>query len=175
MVDSTSLITYHHLAPWLQGNLVLVDLMFNFEDPKNDFDSQLDSMLQDFEEGDYKEYFNFYFVFLALNILIRWTRFLVVISTHSDPRTGDLHIAPGNTGSAPANQVRFFIFCDYYKILNSIPAVASYFPRALPQVIKEKREEQKPPQSICLWGALKSSQIQRGCEKICIPVCVFHL
>jgi len=52
MMDSSSLVTYHHLAPWLQGNLVLVDLMFNFDDPQNDFESQLDTMLQDFEEGE---------------------------------------------------------------------------------------------------------------------------
>jgi len=109
-MDSTSLITYHHLAPWLQGNLVLVDLMFNFDDPQNDFESQLDTMLQDFEEGDYKEYVNFYLIFLALNVSIRWTRFLVVISTHSDPHTGDLYIAPGNTGSVPPDEVSFLTF-----------------------------------------------------------------
>ncbi|KAF8797533.1 hypothetical protein BYT27DRAFT_7323634, partial [Phlegmacium glaucopus] len=99
MVDSTSLITYHHLAPWLQGNLVLVDLMFNFDDPQNDFESQLDTMLQDFEEGDYKE----------------WTRFLVIITTHCDPCTGDLHIAPGNTGSAPAHELLQIIFPERFQ------------------------------------------------------------
>jgi hypothetical protein len=110
MMDSTSHVTYHHLAPWLQGNLVLVDLMFNFDDPQNDFESQLDTMLQDFEKGNYKEYINFYLVFLTLNISISWTRFLVVISTHSDPRTGDLHIAPGNTRSVPPAEVSFLTF-----------------------------------------------------------------
>ena len=110
IVDSTSLVTYHHLAPWLQGNLVLVDLVFNFDDPQNNFQSQLDSMLQEFEEGNYKEYIHFYLFFLELNISIRWTRFLVVISTHSDPRTGDLHIAPGNTGSVPVDEVSFLSF-----------------------------------------------------------------
>ena len=101
---------YYHLMPWLQGNLVLVDLMFNFDDTQNNFESQLDIMLQDFEEGDYKEYINLILFFLALNISIRWTRFLVVISTHSDPRTGDLHIAPGNTASAPPDEVSFLTF-----------------------------------------------------------------
>ena len=106
---------------------------------KNKFESQLDTMLQDFEEGEYKEYVNFYLVFLALNISIRWTWFLVVISTHSDPHTGDLHIATGNTGSVPVDDVSlFFTFCDYSKILNSIPALASYFPSTLPQVVKGK-------------------------------------
>ena len=110
IVDSTSLVTYHHLAPWLQGNLVLVDLVFNFDDPQNNFQSQLDSMLQEFEEGNYKEYIHFYLFFLELNISIRWTRFLVVISTHSDPCTGDLHIALGNTGSVPVDEVSFLSF-----------------------------------------------------------------
>jgi len=32
--------------------------------------------------------------FSEANISIRWSRFLVVITTHSDPNTGDLHIAP---------------------------------------------------------------------------------
>ena len=110
MVDSASLITYNHLAPWLQGNLVLVDLMFNFDDSQNNFETQLDNMLQDFEEGDYKEYVNFYLFFLVLSISITWTRFLVVISTHSDPCTGDLHIAPGNTGSVPVDEVSLITF-----------------------------------------------------------------
>lgn len=55
MVDSASFITYHHLVPWLQGNLVLVELIFNFDDTNNNFDTQLDTMLQDFEDGHFKE------------------------------------------------------------------------------------------------------------------------
>ena len=86
--------------------------MFNFDDPQNNFEFQLDTMLQNFEDGDYKEYVNFYLFFLALNISIRWTQFLVVISTptHSDPCTGDLHIALGNTGSVPVDNISFFHF-----------------------------------------------------------------
>ena len=57
-----------------------------------------------------KSTINFYLIFPALNISISWTRFLVVISTHSDPCTGDLHIAPGNTGSVPAAKVSFLTF-----------------------------------------------------------------
>jgi hypothetical protein len=66
MTDSPSILTYHHLAPWLHGNLVLVDLMFNFEDPKNDMDSKLDCMLQEFEDGRFKEYLIFNLIFLQL-------------------------------------------------------------------------------------------------------------
>lgn len=139
MVDSTSLITYHHLASWLQGNLVLVDLMFNFDDPNNDFESQLDTMLQNFENGLFKEYIGFNFTYITLNILFRWTRFLVVITSHSDPNTGDLHIAPNNTGSVPIDEVSFFSsFWDHELsklVLNSIPAIRSYFSRTLLQHI----------------------------------------
>ena len=48
--------TYHHLAEWLQGNLVMVDLTFNFDDTNNQFESQLDIMLDAFETGKFKEY-----------------------------------------------------------------------------------------------------------------------
>jgi len=118
MIDSPSVITYHHLSPWLHGNLVLVDLTFNFDDPKNDFESKLDDMLDRFDGGDLKEYVNFSFIFLMLNFSFRWSRFLVVITMHSDPHTGDLHIAPNNTGSVPVNEVSFYFILFYCKFLN---------------------------------------------------------
>jgi len=118
MVDSPSIITYHHLAPWLHGNLVLVNMEFNFDDPKINFESQLDDMLGRFASGEFAEYANFSPIFSILKSLFRWNRFLVVITTHSDPRTGDLHIAPNNTGSVPVNEVNF-LFNHYYKILKS--------------------------------------------------------
>ncbi|KIK03069.1 hypothetical protein K443DRAFT_131586 [Laccaria amethystina LaAM-08-1] len=99
MTDSPSILTYHHLAPWLHGNLVLIDLMFNFDDPKNNFNSQMECMLHEFEEGQFKD----------------WSRFLVIITTHSDPDTGFLHIAPGNTGSVPANELFAFIFQERFR------------------------------------------------------------
>lgn len=48
---------YHlpSLVPWLQGNVVLVDFIFNFDDTNNKFETQLDTMLQDFEDGLFKE------------------------------------------------------------------------------------------------------------------------
>ena len=52
-----------------------------------------------------KSTINFYLIFLALNISIRWTQ-----SFHSDLCTGDLHIAPGNTGPVPAAEVSFLTF-----------------------------------------------------------------
>jgi len=99
---------------------VLVDLTFNFDDPKNDFESKLDDMLDQFDSGDLKEYVNSSSIFLILKFSFSWTQFLVVITTHSDPRTGDLHIAPDNTGSVPVNEVSYFLSIYYCKFLNSI-------------------------------------------------------
>ena len=119
MIDSPSVITYHHLSPWLHGNLVLVDLTFNFDDPQNDFESKLDDMLDRFDGGDLKEYVNFSPIFFNTNFyLFRWCQFLVVITTHSDPHTGDLHIAPNNAGSVPVNEVSLFFTYLYTIIVN---------------------------------------------------------
>jgi hypothetical protein len=56
MTDSSSILTYHHLAPYFHGNLVLVDLTFNFDKPRKHFNSQMESMLQEFEAGEFEEY-----------------------------------------------------------------------------------------------------------------------
>ena len=58
MDDTPSLNTYYHLHPWLQGNLIHIDMDFNFDDVPhnlNDFVSQLGLMLDAFETGDLKE------------------------------------------------------------------------------------------------------------------------
>jgi len=57
--------------------------------------------------------------FSEANILIRWSRFLVVITTHSDPNTGDLHIAPDCAGAAAVDQVRLFCFLEAILIYSS--------------------------------------------------------
>ena len=46
---------------------MLVDLTFNFDDPKNDFESKLDDMLDRFDSGDLKKYVNSSSIFLILN------------------------------------------------------------------------------------------------------------
>jgi len=49
-----SLLTYHHLHSWLQGNLVHINMDFNFNGVSyNDFESRLDSMLNEFETGKF--------------------------------------------------------------------------------------------------------------------------
>ncbi|EDR03103.1 uncharacterized protein LACBIDRAFT_307567 [Laccaria bicolor S238N-H82] len=98
MTDSPSILTYHHLAPYLHGNLVLVNLTFNFNKPRKHFNSQLENMLQEFEDGDFKE----------------WTRFLVVITTHSVPESGDLHTAPNNKSAAPVDQLWAVLFPERF-------------------------------------------------------------
>jgi hypothetical protein len=165
MTDSPSFITYHHLSPWLHGNLVLVDLTFNFDDPKNDFESNLDDMLERFDGGDLKEYVKFSLIFLILKFLFRWSQFLVVITTHSDPRTGDLHIAPENTGSVPVNEVSdLFLFYLFFKYLNSILDLQCYVSKTFLQYITERQEEH--PQFTILWCTIKSEGVQESSHEI---------
>ena len=53
----------------------------------------------------------------TLTILISWTHFLVVITTHAEPQTGFLHTAPGNTGSVSVEEVSFNSFSIHWIIL----------------------------------------------------------
>ena len=56
MVDTLSYIVYHHLHPWLRGNIVHIDIDFNLTDvPHNDFGVRLDRMLESFETGKFQE------------------------------------------------------------------------------------------------------------------------
>jgi hypothetical protein len=56
MTDTPACLTYHHLQPWLQGNIVHIDLDFNMTDvPHNDWAIRLASMLDSFETGEFKE------------------------------------------------------------------------------------------------------------------------
>lgn len=54
MKDTPSILAYHHLQPWLQGNIVHVSFDFNFERFDNDVKVRLNSMLDRFESGDLK-------------------------------------------------------------------------------------------------------------------------
>lgn len=56
MKDTPSVLTFHHLQPWLRGNLIHVELDFNFKNGVKGFQSRLDSMLDRFENGDLREY-----------------------------------------------------------------------------------------------------------------------
>ena len=130
--------------------------MFNFDDPENDFESKLDIMLQSFEEGDYKAYVNFNLDFLTLNISIRWTQFLVVISTHSDLHTGDLHVAPENTGSVPPDDVSFLTFfvinLKFWTIFQLLQVI---FPERFDNLLKRGKKN-KNILNLLACGALSS-------------------
>jgi len=110
MDDVSSLIAYHHIYPWLHGNAVHISLDFNFNDvPQNDFETRLDNMLDVFEHGHLQEYVNFrcsrYLSDTHTLFLWSWAQFMVIITTHSDPASGYLHIAPDNAGSVPVQEV----------------------------------------------------------------------
>jgi hypothetical protein len=56
-VDSPAAIVYHHLLPWLRGNLVYVELDFDFRVTKSrhNFEDRLEEMLDVFISGPFKE------------------------------------------------------------------------------------------------------------------------
>jgi hypothetical protein len=55
MTDTPASLTYHHLQPWLQGNIVHIDLDFNMTDVShNDWAIRRDSMLDFFETGEFR-------------------------------------------------------------------------------------------------------------------------
>lgn len=71
---------------------------------------------------------------------IRFRRFSVFISTHSDPITGDLHIGPNNCGSALITDVRIILIYGYYftkpcAILYKLLPV--FFPPKFRKLLKE--------------------------------------
>jgi hypothetical protein len=113
MGDVPSLLAYHHMFDWLHGNVVHVSLDFHFADvPQNDFESRLNAMLVAFEKkGPFEECVSITLIIMRLIfVLLRWTQFMVFITTHSDPETGYLHIMPKNGGSAPVQDVNHFFF-----------------------------------------------------------------
>ncbi|KIM40990.1 hypothetical protein M413DRAFT_28089 [Hebeloma cylindrosporum] len=101
MSDIPSLLTYHHIRDWLRGNVVHIDLDFNFDDvPHNDFETRLNNMLDAFDEtGEFWE----------------WSQFMVIVTTHSDPTNGFLHIGPNNVGSVPVQEMLEAIFTDRFQ------------------------------------------------------------
>lgn len=113
MGDVPSLLAYYHMFDWLHGNVVHVSLDFHFDDvPQNDFESRLNAMLAAFEKkGPFEEYVSITLIIMRLIfVLLRWTQFMVFITTHSDPGTGYLHIMPKNGGSVPVQEVNLFFF-----------------------------------------------------------------
>ena len=52
-----------------------------------------------------KKYVSITFLVLKLIFFLSWSQFMVVITSHSDPDTGFLHIAPNNAASVLAQEV----------------------------------------------------------------------
>ena len=70
MTDIPSLIAYHHLHDWLQGNIVHIDMDFNLDDvPQNDFAYHLSNMLDRLEISDLKSHINICPITLMLTYL----------------------------------------------------------------------------------------------------------
>lgn len=97
MKDSQSTMVYHYLQPWLQGNIVLVELDFNFEQGIDKFQSCLNCMLDQLENGNLKEYRQIYSYFLVFSFLFdflsSWACFFILVAIHSYPKLGFLHVA----------------------------------------------------------------------------------
>lgn len=64
---------------------------------------------------------------------------MILITTHSDPTTGYLHIGPNNVGSVPVNEVEYFILFIYFKFLNEIPAFRSHIYSPLSNHLEERQ------------------------------------
>jgi len=116
MSNVPSHLIYYHLHDWLQGNIMHISLDFNFDDvPWNDFETRFNSVLDKFEQVEFQKYVIVSFLILKLIFfLFSWERFMVLITTHSDPTTGFLHIVPNNRGSVPVKEVQYFYLFIYY-------------------------------------------------------------
>ncbi|KAF8800814.1 hypothetical protein BYT27DRAFT_7116607, partial [Phlegmacium glaucopus] len=99
MNNTPSVVTYYHLLPWLQGNLVHVNLDFSFQSSDNDFESRLNTMLDRFKFGDLKE----------------WCCFLIFITSHSHPNTGYIHMGPNNIGLVPIEELLNVVFSTHFQ------------------------------------------------------------
>jgi hypothetical protein len=69
-------------------------------------------MLESFKSGKFLEEF---FVNCSMfhskysSFFFRWTQFLIIISSHSDPTTGDLYIGLDNVTTIPVIDVSLFL------------------------------------------------------------------
>ncbi|KIM35706.1 hypothetical protein M413DRAFT_79136, partial [Hebeloma cylindrosporum] len=99
-LGSVPALIYHHLYTYLLGNLALVDFEFSLEsqDDHAMLNSSLLEMTADFRNG----------------------RFLVILTDHSSPDTGDVHIAPNNAGATTLEEVIIILQpakCIHYSFL----------------------------------------------------------
>lgn len=73
------------------------------------------------EKGQFEVYVSITFIIMRLIlVLLRWMQFMVVVTTHSDPETGFLHIMPNNGGSVPVQEVNHLFIFLCFDFLNAI-------------------------------------------------------
>jgi len=75
---------------------------------------------------------------------------MILITTHSDPTTGFLHIVPNNGGSVPVQEVQYFYLFIYCTFLNALPVVRSDLYRSLSSHFKPRGQE-KYSQLVIMW------------------------
>jgi hypothetical protein len=89
---------------------------------------------------------------------------LAIITTHSDPESGDLHIAPNNTGAVPVNNVSLFRFLApiiiYYVVFQLFSVI---FPEHFHKILQ--REKNKNILNLLSCGMLSSRPSSRDAIK----------
>jgi hypothetical protein len=94
---------------------------------------------------------------------------MVLITTHSDPTTGYLHMGPNNVGSVPVQEVEYFILFIYFKFLNQIPAFGCHFYSPLPNHFAKRQQQYPCP--VIMWCTLQSSRFKGSDKEFCEEVC----
>ncbi|KAF9047745.1 hypothetical protein BJ165DRAFT_1527009 [Panaeolus papilionaceus] len=89
--DSPARTVYHHLATYLYGNAAYIELNFDFETSLSlqDYHCRLERVVHMLSPG---------------GNLSHIKRFMLFISTHSNPENGDLHCVSDNGGCTPFNE-----------------------------------------------------------------------
>ena len=109
-IGSAAAVVSNHIYTYLYGNLAVADFEFELYSDQGLAVLQ-ENLLKIVTElnGGCLERYCFYFSLPNLSDVGRCSfragRFLVILTDHSSPDTGDLHIAPGNLGAAGLGQV----------------------------------------------------------------------
>jgi hypothetical protein len=109
-IGSAAAVIHNHLYTYLKGNLVVAD--FEFQLGSNHgiavLEANLNKIVTELDGGSLQRYC-FYFSLRKFSDAGRHSfrkgRFLVVLTNHSSPDTGDLHIVPDSLGAAPLDKV----------------------------------------------------------------------
>ncbi|KAF9521943.1 hypothetical protein CPB83DRAFT_900100 [Crepidotus variabilis] len=80
---------YSTLVGYLEGNVALVNIDFNLHTHLTEWDLKIEELVTQIRSGRLK----------------RYRQFAFILTDHSDPARGDLHIGPNNSGSAELTKV----------------------------------------------------------------------